>query len=226
MLARHTTFGGLFSLLLATAFARAETIPEGYEVGERTVSPDGRFAILYPLREPVSPSGEYRPNLLVRLEPYAVVTKVGSMGLPQNVTTALGAEWSGNTLVAVYESRKWGLLHLWVYELDGDRVKRVHPVGEQARKIFDKDHRARLHKKYPKESGYFAFVDDGSREGKEPDFSFKGRKLHLHLVADNKPNGAAGPHWTAELRAIWNLDTAKFERLDFRPDPIVIREAQ
>jgi hypothetical protein len=226
MPARQSILGTLFVLLLGIAFARADAIPEWYEVGERTISPDGRFAILYPLREPVSPSGEYRPNLLVRLEPYAVVTKVGSMGLPQNVTTSLGAGWSGNTLVAVYESRKWGLLRLWVYELDGDRVKRVHPVGEQARQIFEKDHKNRLLKKYPEEGSYFAFVDDESREGKDPDFSFKGRKLHLHFVADNKPNGAAGPHWTAELRAIWNFDTAKFEQVDFRPEPVVIRDAQ
>jgi hypothetical protein len=39
----------------------------------------------------------------------------------------------------------------------------------------------------------------------------------LDLSADNKPNLAAGPHWTAELHAIWNLDAAKFDKVSFEP---------
>lgn len=27
-------------------------------------------------------------------------------------------------------------------------------------------------------------------------------------------------HWTAELHAVWNLDTAKFEKVDFKPGEI------
>ena len=38
-------------------------IPKGYEVGEKSVSPNGRFAILYPIRE--DDTAELPPNLLV-----------------------------------------------------------------------------------------------------------------------------------------------------------------
>jgi len=208
------------SLLLLGLIARGGEIPAGYEVGEGSASPSGRFAVLYPKRDQPLPSGDYPPNLLVQLEPYRVITQVGSTGLPQNVTTELGAEWSGEDLVAISEVRKWGLLQLSVYELAGGELKRVHPVGAEARKIFEKDLRARLLKKYPKEGEYFAWVSEESA----PDFAFEGRTLRLHLFADNKPNLAGGPHWTARLKAVWNFDTGKFNQIDFQPGKIEIRK--
>ena len=42
----------------------------------------------------------------------------------------------------------------------------------------------------------------------------------LNLFADNKPNLSVTPHWTASLHAVWNLDTAELENVDFRPGPI------
>ena len=47
-------------------------IPKGYEVGEKSLSPNGRFAILYPIRG--DDGAELPPNLLVCLKPYSVLT--------------------------------------------------------------------------------------------------------------------------------------------------------
>ena len=201
----------------------AAEIPKGYEVGEKSVSPDGRFAILYPVRGTENAEEDYPPNRLVRLKPYAVLAKVGRTGLPQNVTTELLAEWNGNSVVAIWEFRKWGIVDLWVYEIDNDKVKRVHPVWREARKYFQRDFRARFLKKYPREPETIIFVSREREEQPRRDFEFKGRKLLLNLFADNKPNLAGGPHWTAELHAIWNIDTAKFEKVDFRPGKIEVR---
>lgn len=213
-------FSAGLSLFLFSLIARGEGIPAGYEVGEGSTSPNGRLAVLYPKRDQPLPGNDYPPNLLVQLDPYRVITQVGSTGLPRNVTTELSAHWSGDELVAISEVRKWGLLRLSVYELAGGELKRVHPVGDEARKIFEKDLRARLLKKYPKEGEYFAWV---SEEG-APDFVFEGRTLRLNLFADNKPNLAGGPHWTARLKAVWNFDTGKFSQTDFQPGKIEIRE--
>jgi hypothetical protein len=51
-------------------------VPKEYEVGEDTISPDGRFAILYPVRDDDSNSDSMLPNLLVRLKPYAVLKEL------------------------------------------------------------------------------------------------------------------------------------------------------
>ena len=42
-------------------------IPKEYEIGEKSLSPNGRFAILYPIRG--DDSAELPPNLLVCLKP-------------------------------------------------------------------------------------------------------------------------------------------------------------
>ena len=54
----------------------AADLPKGYEVGEKSLSPNGRFAILYPIRG--DDSAELPPNLLVCLKPYSVLTRIGT----------------------------------------------------------------------------------------------------------------------------------------------------
>jgi len=48
----------------------------------------------------------------------------------------------------------------------------------------------------------------------------------LNIFAENKPNLAPGPVWSAELQAVWDLDKAKFDKVDFRPGEISIRKPQ
>src|SRR6266487_4357406 len=74
-------------------------VPKEYEVGESTVSPDGRFAILYEVRDEDSNVDPGLPNLLVRLKPYAELEAIatnyrttwnGARGAPD-------AKWAGNS---------------------------------------------------------------------------------------------------------------------------------
>ena len=51
-------------------------VPKEYEVGESTISPDGRFAILYEVRDEDSNVDPGLPNLLVRLKPYAELEEI------------------------------------------------------------------------------------------------------------------------------------------------------
>src|SRR5439155_21073413 len=51
-------------------------VPKEYEAGEGTVSPDGRFAVLYPVRNEDSNEDPGLPDLLVLLEPYAVLQDI------------------------------------------------------------------------------------------------------------------------------------------------------
>src|SRR5213593_3298769 len=61
-------------------------VPKEYQVGQSTVSPDGRFAILYPVRDENSNEDSMLPNLLVRLKPYAVL---------KEIETGDGVTWKG-----------------------------------------------------------------------------------------------------------------------------------
>ncbi len=199
-------------------------VPKEYVVGVESLSPNARFAILYPVREQGN-DAELPPNLLVCLNPYAVVTRVGDdYGRVAGERGQPLAKWNGNSMVAIWTDRKWGMTDLSIIEIEADRIKRVHPIWRHVRLLFDKDFRERFLKKYPDEKGSgVIFVSQYQGTERKPEFEFKGRKVLLDLFADNKPNLSSGPHWTASLHAAWNLDTGELEKVKFQPGPIEIR---
>jgi hypothetical protein len=204
---------------------RVAGLPEAEE-NEKAISPDGRFAMICPLRDTADANDKYPPNLLVRLKPYAVLAKLNKEGVPSNANLEINTTWEDNSTVAIWEYHRWGIVDLTIYEIDNDKVKRVHHVMDQARKIFERDIRTRLLKKYPKEYDSITFLSAQNKTNETPDFKFDGCKVQIYLEADNKPNLAPGPHWTAELKAVWNLDAGKLEKVDFQPGEITVRKPQ
>ncbi len=200
-------------------------VPKQYEVGEDTISPDGRFANLYPIRDEDSNEDSMLPNLLVRLKPYAVLKEIetGDGVTWKGGRGASDAKWNGNDWVAVGHHRKWGDEDLVVYEIANDKIKREEKIWPDVVKYFDRDWQRRYLKKYPSEKDSYTFRAD------DPDvvtFEFKDHKLSLNIFAENRPNLAPGPHWSAELHGIWDLDKAKFDKVDFKPGEISIRKPE
>lgn len=200
-----------------TAIRSDVDIPVGYEVGGKSLSPNKRFALLYPIRR--DDAAELPPNLLVCLNPYSIMTRIGTEGGRwQGARDQPLAKWNGNSMVAIWFAARWGMQDLAVYEIENDEIKRIQPVWRRVWLLFDEDFRKRFLRKYPDEKGSgVVFV---SNHDSKPEFEFKGRKMLLNLFADNKPNLSVTPHWTASLHAVWNLDTAELENVDFRPGPI------
>lgn len=216
---------GILSVLLAVLFTplhAQEPIPKGYEIGEDSTSPDGRYALLFPVRGEREVPGD-APNLLVQLKPYKVLAKVCDPGLVQGATTDLLAEWADNSTVAIWQFRKWGITDLKVYEIKDGAVAGVQDIWPSVRKEFQKDFRERFLKAYPKEAETIIFVSDEGEENPKRDFRIKGREVLLDVFADNKPNMAGGPHWSAEMKATWNLETGKLENVKFKPGKISVR---
>jgi hypothetical protein len=211
--AQETSAGG------ATIQSAAD-IPEGYEIGEKSLSPNGRFAILYPIRG--NDSAELPPNLLVCLKPYSVLTRIGTEGGRwQGARDQPLAKWNGNSIVAIWIAARWGMKDLAIYEIEADEIKRIQPVWRRVWLLFDQDFRERFLSKYPDEKGSgVIFVSKSEGPASKAEFEFKGDKMLLNLFADNKPDLSVTPHWTASLHAVWNLDTAELEKVDFQPGPI------
>lgn len=196
-------------------------IPEGYEIGQKSLSPDGRFAILYPVRGN-DDRAELPPNLLVCLKPYSVLTRIGTEGgRAQAARDQPLAKWNGNSIVAIWFAARWGMKDLAIYEIEKDEIKRIQPVWRRVWLLFDDDFRKRFLSNYPDEKGSgVIFVSKNEGPESKPELEFKGHKMLLNLFADNKPDLSVTPHWTASLHAVWNLDTAELEKVDFRPGPI------
>jgi len=201
----------------------AADIPEGYEIGEKSLSPNGRFAILYPVRG--NDSAELPPNLLVCLKPYSVLTRIGTEGGRwQGARDQPLAKWNGNSIVAIWIAARWGMKDLAIYEIEADQIKQVQPVWRAVYSLFNRDFRERFLSNYPDEKGSgVIFVSKSEGPDLKPEFEFKGHKMLLNLFADNKPNLSVTPHWTASLHAVWNVDTAELENVDFRRGPIELR---
>jgi hypothetical protein len=137
----------------------AADIPKGYEIGEKSLSPNGRFAILYPIRSD-DDAAELPPNLLVCLKPYSMLTRIGTEGGRwQGARDQPLAKWNGNSMVAIWFAARWGMKDLAVYEIEADQIKRVQPVWRRVWLLFDEDFRKRFLSKYPDEKGSgFIFV--------------------------------------------------------------------
>jgi hypothetical protein len=127
-------------------------VPKQYEVGEDTISPDGRFGILYPVRDENSNEGPAFPNVLARLKPYEVIKELDLDPSWKGMRGAPGAKWGGNQFVAIWRQMKWGNEDLVVYELANDKIKREEKIWPEVVKYFDRDFHQRFLKKYPKES--------------------------------------------------------------------------
>jgi hypothetical protein len=131
-------------------------IPKEYEIGEKSLSPNGRFAILYPIRE--DDSAELPPNLLVCLKPYSVLTGLGTEGgRRQGARDQPLARWNGNSTVAIWIAARWGMKGLAIYEIEADEIKRIQPVWRRVWLLFDHDFRERFLSKYPDEKGRALF---------------------------------------------------------------------
>ena len=197
-------------------------IPKRYEVGEQTISPDGRFALVYPMQDPDTLEVAQLPNLLVRLKPYKVLLEIDE-SVPLGRRGAPAAEWNGNEFVAIWRQMKWGDKDLVVYQIANDKIKRAEKIWPEVVKYFDRDFHQRFLKKYPKESDSYTFVADNSGV---KSFEFKDHKLLLNISAENKPNLAPGPVWSAELYVEWDLDKAKFDKIVFKPGEISVRKPE
>ena len=167
------------------AIESAADIPKGYEVGEKSLSPNGRFAILYPIRG--DDSAELPPNLLVCLKPYSVLTRLGTEGGRwQGARDQPLAKWNGNSIVAIWVAARWGMEDLAIYEIEADEIKRIQPVWRRVWLLFDHDFRERFLSKYPDEKGSgVIFVSKREGPNSKPEFEFKGHKMLLNLFADN-----------------------------------------
>jgi hypothetical protein len=126
-------------------------VPKEYEVGEGTISPDGRFAILYEARDEDSNVDPGLPNLLVRLKTYAVLKELetGDGVTWKGGRGAADAKWNGNEWVAVWHHRKWGDEDLVVYQIANERIKREEKIWPNVMKYFDRDFNATVPEKIP-----------------------------------------------------------------------------
>jgi hypothetical protein len=188
---------------------------KNYLVRKSSVSPDEKFALIYPTRE-FSESKEAK-NFLVALNPFQVLATLPTDEpyFDGKSNSALGAEWSGeSSMVLITLDGKWGPLDVWLVELSGEKVKRTTNLLEKARELLRPKFRAAKPKPEAYNDAYeFIFLEE---EGGACMFEEKGR-VRIYTRVTNDPKGGSKRPWRVLLDAKWDIAQAKFVSQKIRP---------
>ena len=223
---RHFLRLRIVSLLLgftlsAGGSAWAEEEPEGdsaaglpadyaknYLIARSTVSPDEKFAVIYPTLE-FSESKEAK-DFLVALKPFQVLAPLPTeYPYFQNQSHGgVGADWSSDgSAVLITLNSKWGPGDVFLVELSGDKVKRVTNLLEKVRDLLRPKFRAAK----PKPEAYNDVNEFVFEEEEGGACNFEGTRLvKIYTKATNDPKGISKRPWRVLVKAEWNVTEAKF----------------
>jgi hypothetical protein len=108
-----------------------------YLVAKATMSPDEKFAVIYPTLE-FSESKEAK-NFLVALKPFKVLATLPTDELyfQDQSHGGVGADWSSNgSSVLITFDGKWGPRDVFLVDLADDKVKRITNMLEKLRELL------------------------------------------------------------------------------------------
>lgn len=234
-------FGVVLSLV-ANGFAAEHTYDSGfepkppisfpaaykdYQILPRTVSPDQRYAFIYPKRSRLY--GLRKCGLfLAALEPFAVLSEIprGHSNLAANAHGYYAANWAKNSSTAVFiGGSKWGPDKVWVLSLrDGkfaNRIDLTAAVRQQVLPDFKKSRTERYNERYD-----FIFdsedrqtvVDGETLAERGWDLDDRGHVV-IECTCTTDPKELDPHRWAVRFKGTWDIVNAKFIRKDFTRIP-------
>ena len=179
---------------------------KNYLVAASTISPDKKFAVIYPTEDPEAvPHGA---NYLVSLQPFAVLGKLDTKWpyFKNESHGGLGADWSGDSSVALVTlDGKWGPHDVFLLELRDGKLARTTNILAKAHDLLLPSYRKSKAEPY---NDNFDFIFDGE-EG--PVFKLDStNRIVIDGDAVTDPKGLSRRSWRAHLKAVWNIPEAKF----------------
>ena len=190
-----------------------EQYAKNYLIARSTVSPDKKFAVIYPTlgaEEAAEEANhpEHIKDYVVALRPFTVLGELQTK-YPyfQNQNHGgISAEWSNDGSVALVTlDGKWGPHDVFLLEFRDGKLARTTNVLARAHDLLLPDYRKSKAEPY---NDNFDFIFDGE-EG--PVFKLDGTD---HVVIDGDattdPKGISHRRWRAHLKASWNIPQAKF----------------
>jgi sugar lactone lactonase YvrE len=188
----------------------ADGLPDKYSkdylVASSTLSPDKKFAVIYPTQQPEEGGGV--GNYLISLRPFAVLGKLDTKWpyFKNESHGELTAEWSDDGSVALVTlDGKWGPHDIFLIEFRGGKLRRMTNVLAKAHDLLLPDYRKAKPERY---NEYFDFIFE--RED-EPICELVGAKqVQIEGHATTDPKGLSRRKWSAQVKAVWDIPQAKF----------------
>ena len=185
-----------------------------YLVASSTLSPDKKFAVIYPKMEvctdePKKGAATRCKDYLVALKPFQILTTLETK-FPQFQNKnhgGISASWSddGSAVVVTLDS-KWGPEEVFLCEIHDGKVSRSTNLFQKVHDLFLPDYKAA--KMGP--AGQFDFIVESPEEGAFGEF-VDADHVRLRAIATTDPKETPGRKaWEATVEAVWDVPQARF----------------
>jgi hypothetical protein len=186
-----------------------------YLIASKTLSPDKKFAVIYPKLELCDDDGKKDAttdrckDYLVALKPFRILCplETKSPHFQNRSHTGLSADWSNNnSVVLVILASKWGPGDIFLYELhDGQLTRSTNLLGK-VRDLMAPDFLAAKAERF---SDFVDFIFEG--DGADL-FKLEGTdRVRISALATSEPKHIGGIKvWDARFEGVWNIPRAKF----------------
>ena len=190
-------------------------IYQNYQILPGTISPDQRYALIYPKRSLLYGLKDYG-LFLVALKPFRVLSQLplGNSNLAENVRCGFSSNWAkdSSAVVMIVESR-WGAEKVSVVALKNGEVTRRTELTSRVRKEVKSSF---LASKAPRYNDHYDFVfeeDSASEDGSSPrqgwDLDNAGHVL-IDCICSTDPKGIDPQGWTVKFTGIWDIGKGTF----------------
>jgi hypothetical protein len=188
---------------------------KNYLVARSTVSPDKKFAVIYPTYEAVEAPNDHPErikNYLVALQPFAMIKPLDTKWpyFQNENHGGLSAQWSHDSSVALITlEAKWGPRDVFLVEFHDGKLSRTTNIARKAHDLLLPNYRKAKAERY-NDLFDFVFVEDTS-------FRLDGTsRVLIDASAETSPNimsedlGPSDRAWRGHVEAVWDIPQAKF----------------
>jgi hypothetical protein len=190
-----------------------EQYAKNYLIASSTVSPDKKFAVVYPTLEAEEATEDAKQperikDYIVALQPFTILGELQTK-YPyfQNESNGgVSAEWADDSSVALVTlDGKWGPHDVFILEFRDGKLARMTSVLSKAHDLLLPDYRKSKAEPY---NDNFDFIFD-AEEGAV--FKLDGaNRVVIDGEVTTDPKGLSERRWSVQLKAVWDVSQGKF----------------
>jgi hypothetical protein len=188
-----------------------EDYAKNYLVAASTISPEKKFAVIYPneaMEDAASAKGTEIKDYLVTLQPFSILGALETKWpyFQHESQGGISAEWSdGSSVALITLDGKWGPHDIFLVEFRDGKLSRMTNILRKAHDLLVSNYRKSKAERY---NDYFDFIFE--RED-EPICELVGTKqVQIEGHATTDPKGLSRRRWSAQVKAVWDIPQAKF----------------
>jgi membrane-associated protease RseP (regulator of RpoE activity) len=195
-----------------------------YQILPNTISPDNRYAFIFPKRSRLYDLKEYG-LFLASLQPFHIVSKIplGNSNLAGNARCYYASHWTKDSSAAVFIAGfKWGPEKVWVLRMRDGKTTKLSDLTAAVRQQVLPDFKKSHAEPY---NDYYDFIfDSEDRQTVVDGETLAERGWDLddtgHVIIDcactTNPKPFFDPHrWAVRFKGVWDIQSGKFTAKEF-----------